>query len=195
MKKDKNIFGGGNANAVYTPMSETEQEFLSRLRDSQELILEVKGFGEMPVTNFIIGDHRLGIEFTITFQTKDNGIQVVPFLDLVLRTRSKVVLYTDRQAFNDINGNPMMVSTGLSVPMQWDIGINKIDPEVIKTVMPHVGLTTRRGNEKFTEEQHLTYRALRKGEAKAKQSTVEMVEQAVERVKKPVQPVDKKIVT
>ena len=34
---DKNIFGGGNPNSIYVPMSEVEQEAVSRLVESKDL--------------------------------------------------------------------------------------------------------------------------------------------------------------
>lgn len=193
---DRNTFGGKSTKGLYTPMSETEQEVLARLRDSQNLVLEVVGIGEIPLVpaNIIIGDHRLGIQFQITFSTPNNEVKTVPYLDLHLRSRSGITLFKERQAFRDINGNAMMVNTGLTVPMQWDIGINQIDPKVVKALMPSaVGLTSRRGNERLSSEQQATLRQVREMERVARQSTVENVEQSIKRAQAPVTPAPKKM--
>lgn len=189
MSRDRNLFGGKNPRAQYTPMSETEQEALDRLRDRGDLVLKVKGIGEISLENVVIkiGDHRLSIgPFTITFQTEGNRITKVPFLDLELWTRSGILLFRDRQAFKGVDGNPMLVSTGLSVPMIWDIGINKIDPNVIRAILPSsTGLTTRRGNEKLSADQQQVLRVVRAGEAVARASTKELVEDSVRKLEKP----------
>lgn len=193
---DKNILGGKNTRSVYTPMSETEQEALDRLRASQDLVLEVDGIGEIPLeqANIIIGDHRLGIRFQITFRTKDNQIQTVPYLDLLLRTRQGITLFKERQPFRDINGNAMMVNTGMTIPMQWDIGINQIDEKVVKAIMPGAtGLTSRRGNERLTGVQQKTLREVRKMEHRAREATKKGVQESVQRAQAPVKPDSKKM--
>lgn len=198
MSRDKNLFGGKNPRGMYTPMTETEQEALDRLRDRGDLVMKVKGIGEIPLENVAvqIGDHRLSIgPFHITFQTEGNRIVKMPFLDLELWTRAGILLYRDRQAFKGVDGNPMMVSTGLTVPMIWDIGINKIDPNVVKAILPAVqGLTTRRGNERLSPEQQQVLRVVRAGEAAARASTKELVEDAVSKVDNPTERGRKKIV-
>lgn len=193
---DKNILGGKNTRSVYTPMSETEQEALDRLRTSQDLVLEVSGIGEIPLeqTNIIIGDHRLGIRFQITFQTQGNKVQTVPYLDLHLRTRQGITLFKERQPFRDIHGNAMMVSTGMTIPMQWDIGINQIDEKVVKAIMPSaVGLTSRRGNERLTTVQQKTLREVRKMEQRARDATKKGVQESIQRAQAPVKPDAKKM--
>lgn len=197
VSQNQNLFGGKNARGNYTPMTETEQEALDRLRDRGELVLEVKGIGQIPLDDVTIriGDHRLSIgPFQITFQTERNNIVKVPFLDLLLRTQTGVLLYQDRQPFKDTNGNPMMVSTGLTVPMVWDIGINKIDPHVVKAILPSSsGLTTRRGNERLTPEQQQALMHLRAGEAKARASTEALVQDAVRKMDEPSVPTPKRV--
>lgn len=196
---DRNLFGGKNALGVYTPMSDIEQEALDRLKSSGELVVEVVGIGAIPVDQAAevkIGDHRLSIGFYITFKTPNNRVVTKPYLDLVLRTRSGIILFRDRQAFKDIHGNPMMISTGLTIPMIWDIGINKIDPKAVKAIMPTVrGLTTRRGNERLSADQQAVLRKLRAQEAVARRSTKELVNDAVSKVKKPRVVEKKKIVS
>lgn len=188
------MFGGGNARSLYTPMSETEQEALSRLVETGDLVLEVKGFGVIPLQQVIVGDHRLGIRFQIQFQTKNNAVVKVSHLNLELRTRSGIKLFAEQQAFTGADGNPMLVSTGLVVPMQWDIGINQIDPKVVKAILPSViGLTTRRGNERMTDEQRKTLAKLREDEKRARASTKQMVDDAARKVDSPTVTTPKKI--
>ena len=74
----------------------------------------------------------------------------------------------------------MLVSTGLSVPMQWDIGINQIDPKVIKSLVSSiVGLTSRRGNERLDDAQKVTLHRIRREEAKIRRSTDETIQKAI----------------
>ena len=46
---DENEFGGRNPNFVYTPMTEVEQEVVSRLVESGELVVILHGWGFMEV--------------------------------------------------------------------------------------------------------------------------------------------------
>ncbi len=182
---EKNLFGGKNVKSLYTPMSESEQEALSRIAEKGEFVVEVLGIGKAKIGKVIVGDHNLRLPLTITFIVAGGKVKAVPFLDLRLTTTTGIFLYDARLPFNNTNGQPLMVSTGLTIPMNWIIGINIIDPEIVKAVLPkHLGLTTRRGNEKLTENQKTALLEIRKGEIAAKRTTAHIVGESIRKASK-----------
>ena len=86
----KNLFGGKNAQSLYTPMSESEQEALSRIAEKGEFVVEVKGIGKAKIGKVIIGDHNLRLPLTITFIVAGGKVKAVPFLDLRLTTTTGI---------------------------------------------------------------------------------------------------------
>ena len=180
-----NMFGGKNEKSLYTPMSESEQEALARIAEKGEFVVEVKGIGKVKIGEVIVGDHNLRLPLTISFIVPNGKTKVIPFLDLKLTTTSGIFLYADRLAFNNISGQPMQVFTGLTVPMYWTIGINQIDPEIVKAVLPkHLGLTSRRGNEKLTTDQRTVLTSLREGEKIAKRTSQKIVNESVKKARR-----------
>ena len=161
-----NIFGGGNKNSLYTPMTDDEREVLQRLVDSDDLEVVIKDWGVVNKFKSIkFGDLRLQLIFTVFFSSPSIYIPVKHF-DLVLRTRSGMVLYEDRQP---IEGEPLMVGAGVEVGLCWDIAIRNMDPKLVKTIKPGaLGLTTREGNRKLNEKEATILSELRKGEEKIK---------------------------
>jgi len=139
---DKNDFGGGNKVSNYIPITEIEQEFISRLVEAQDLVVIVHGWGLVvhPIVTF--GDKNLHAHFKLSFDQPENPKQVY-FFDLELKTLSGIPLF--RQKMSTVYGNsPLMVGQGLEFEMVWDIAINHIDPKLIKMLMPSVtGFTTR----------------------------------------------------
>lgn len=136
-----NIFGG-KGKGLYVPMSEIEQEFISRLVESNELHVLIHDWGHVdnPVVSF--GDKNLHVAFKMFFD-RPNFPMAVHFFDLELKTRSGISLF--RQKMNtEYGGNPLMVMQGLELDLVWDIAIKNIDPNLIKQLMPSTtGLTSR----------------------------------------------------
>ena len=194
MSKDKNIFGGLNGNFLYTPMSEVEQELISRLVEKQELDVIIHGWGVLlgPPTTF--GDSRLSILVTMNLNAPETPIPV-SFLDLELRTRSGVFLFREQQP-TIFNGEPIFLGKGMELQFQWDIAIRRIDPATVKKLMPStIGLTSRftdkdtgdmsmTGNQKLTAKQKRALEILIGQEKKIRDASQKSVEMAVARARK-----------
>jgi hypothetical protein len=167
MPKDKNIFGGGNPLSLYTPMTEIEQEVLDRLRESEDLEVIVKGWGEIESPKIRFGDLRLSIPINITFNAPTVHVPVYYF-DLILKMRGEEgpILFQKREdAVYD--GKPLMVGAGTNLQMTWDIAIQQIDPKFVKMIVPGArGLTTREGNRKLDSSKKNILNNLRKEEEK-----------------------------
>jgi hypothetical protein len=180
---EKNIFGGGNANSVYRPMSETEQDVIDRLIERDDLRVEVLGWGYVPHPKVKHGDARVQISWNMTFSAPDEPRDVWYF-DLELRTQAGVLVFKERQP-TIVMGEPLQVQSGLSIDMVWDITVAQMDPNFVKTVLPLVtGLTTRRGNERFTEEQSRVANLLAQNEQALKLVDPAKVRSVMAKVKK-----------
>ena len=182
---DTNIFGGKNARNLYTPMSEVEQEAVSRLVESGELQVVIVGWGFVQKPRITFGDLRLSVAFRLTFDRPELPIPV-HYLDLELRTGSGVLLFKDRQP-TTYGGNPVQVAQGVFFDLVWDIAVKSIDPALVKSVLPGVtGLTSRLqdkdtgefttvGNMRLSSTERTILRNLRAGEALVKANTAERI--------------------
>lgn len=177
----KNLFGGGNRKSLYTPMSEIEQEFVSRLIAAGDLEVHVVGWGVVYKPRITFGDLRLTLAFRLQFDRPEAPMPL-HFLDLELRTGSGILLFKERQP-TTYGGNPVSVASGVYFDLIWDIGIKSIDPELIKSMMPGVtGLTSRLqdkdtgeftqlGNMKLDVNAQKVLQQLRRNEASLKNLT------------------------
>lgn len=180
---DRNIFGGGNAANLYTPMSELEQEVLVRLVESGDLQVIIVGWGYVSKPRITFGDLRLSLGFRLTFDRPEVPVNLW-YLDMELRTGSGRLLYKERQP-TTYGGKPIQAGAGVYFDLVWDIAIKSMDPALVREVLPGAtGLTSRLqdrdtrdftlwGNMKLntTEKQALV--TLRQGEASLKQLTAE----------------------
>jgi len=176
-----NTFGGGNANSLYTPMSELEQEVVSRLVESGDLQVFVVGWGVVSKVKATFGDLRVSIPLVLHFDRPETPM-AVPYFDLELRTASGILLFRDRQP-TIYGGSPVMIMAGMSITMVWDIAIKAMDPNLVKLILPGaIGLTSRLqdrdtgelslvGNMKLSHEELKLLRTLRAGEQAAKENT------------------------
>jgi len=151
---DENEFGGRNPNFVYTPMTEVEQEVVSRLVESGELVVILHGWGFMENLAIVFGDARISIPIKLTFHAPETPI-AVPFFDLELRTRSGITLFREKQS-TMTGGQPLQVCEGVTVEMIWDIGIRKLDPGLVKLIKPGATGLTSRLIDKDTGDETLT---------------------------------------
>jgi hypothetical protein len=178
MSDDKNVFGGANATSLYIPISEIEQEFISRLIESNEMLVMVHGWRIIPQPLVTFGDKNLHIAFKLPFDKPENPTKLY-YLDLELKTLSGISLY--RQKMSTLyNHEPLMVGVGVELDMVWDIALKSIDPKLIKSLMPSItGLTSRlqdkdslemtlSGNMKLNKDQLEKARLLEEGERKMK---------------------------
>ena len=173
----KNAFGGGNPNSLYVPMAEDEQEVIQRLVDSQTLEVVIHQPWNLTVKPYWVGvgDKRVAVKFGVTF----TGVaQPTPVrsLDLELRAMGKVTLL--RKPYPTIlpDKTPLIVAEGAYLELQWDIGIDHIDPALVKSIKPGaIGLTSRRldpvtgektllGNMRFQDDRQKLLHQLDKGE-------------------------------
>lgn len=191
-KKGKNRFGG-IAKSNYTPMSEIEQEALSRLVEAKDMVVHILGWGRVDNPRVIYGDLRLGLQWRMDFM-KPAAPTPVHWFDLELRTRSGVLLFKERQS-TMYAGRPMQVAAGLYMDMVWDIAIVAMDPKIVKMIMPGaVGLTSRFqdrdtheitlfGNSRMNSEDRAELIKLRQAEARNRADTAKTVQKAVEKAK------------
>jgi hypothetical protein len=186
--KGKNVFGGGNEQSVYVPISELEQEALSRIVEDHKLEVRLKNWGTIdPVVTF--GDLRVSLFLDITFQGPDVPVPV-HFLDLELWTKTGIKLFgPDRQPLI-YGGKPLLLGTGIQLQMFWDIALHHMSPELVKQIVPSAhGLTSRvldkttgkatlMGNMRLTEDKQKLLAFLRAQEAQQRQLSESMASKA-----------------
>lgn len=126
----------------YTPMSEDEQEVISRLVAAKDLRVVLNGWGFVDDPKIVFGDLRLGVSFRMHFDRPEVPMNVTYF-DLELRTRTGLLLFKERQSCM-YAGKPLQVAAGVYLDMVWDIAIRAMDPKLVKMLKPGAtGLTSR----------------------------------------------------
>lgn len=187
----KNLFGGKNPLGLYVPMSEDEQEVVQRLVEAEDLVLIIHGWGTLDRPRFLVGDHRIGVQFRITFNRPAVPMDVW-FFDLELRTRTGISLVKERLPLV-YNGKPVQVCAGMYLDLQWDIAIHSMDPRLVKLLKPGaIGLTSRRqdkdtgmmtaqGNMKLDGHQKRVLAALEEAQAAARAEDTKKVIEATQK--------------
>jgi len=172
---DKNTFGGGNANSLYVPMSDVEQEVLARLVEGHDLHVVIVGWGVVHRPKITFGDLRVTVPIQITFDRPAIPILVNEFT-LELRTGEGLLLFRETQSAM-YGGQPLAVGAGTALSMIWDIAIQSMDPKLVRAIKPGAtGLTSRlqdkdtgqmttTGNMKLSRKQRRILEGLRRGEA------------------------------
>ena len=190
MGRDKNRFGGISG-SNYTPMTEIEQEAISRLVEAKDMVVHIKGWGRVDNPRIIYGDLRLGIAWRMNF-SKPAAPTPVHWFDLELRTRSGILLYSEKQS-TMYAGKPISVAAGMFMDMVWDIAVMAMDPKIVKMVMPGaIGFTSRFqdkdtgdltlfGNTKMSSEDRNALVDLRKREAESRADTKRLADKAVKK--------------
>jgi hypothetical protein len=146
----KNYFGGGRKNSLYVPLSEVEQEAISRLIASDDLRVVVHGWGFVDSPVIQHGDARVQVRFKLVFNAPALPMKV-HYFDLELQTKSGLRLYAARQS-TTYQGNPIEVAAGVELDLVWDIMVKALDPSLVKSLVPGAtGLTSRR-QDKDTRE-------------------------------------------
>lgn len=175
---DQNAFGGGNPNSLYVPMTEVEQELVSRLVETGDLRVIIHGWGHFDNPQVIIGDARIGIPLSVTFSAPDVPLPVTSLV-LELCTQSGVTLFKKEEVIAT-KENPVLIGSGITLEMQWDIMVHHMSPELVKRLMPSaIGLTSRRldrvtgevtltGNMKVSDDQKRLLQILQAGEQSVK---------------------------
>jgi len=143
--QDRNPFGGLNPHGGYVPMSEDEQEVISRLVEADDLEVHIRGWAILHKPKILFGDKRISVQFTLDFNepAKPNPPIPIFYIDMELRTRAGLILFTERYVTVWEN-KPMMAFQGAYYELAWDIAINRIDPAIVKMIKPGAtGLTSR----------------------------------------------------
>lgn len=139
---DKNLFGGANPHGLYVPMTETEQEVLDRLIQSQDLEIEIKGWGVVHNPWAKFGDHRIGLQWTLMFNKPAVPIY---YFDLELRVASSQLFLLQKRYPTALNGQPELIGAGREIQFNWDIAIDHMSSELVKAIVPGaIGITSRR---------------------------------------------------
>lgn len=184
---DKNIFGGGNPNSLYFPMSETEQEALDRIFERDDLVIHVKAIGPLGYSAGVVehprithGDARVQVPLEIVFSSPETEIPIYT-IELALQMADGHLLF--KKEYSALyQGHPMDVKRGTFFEMVWDFTIQEINPELVKAVKPGaIGLTTRVGNTHFDPKTEQVFHQLRTQEASARKDTQQQVDQAHKR--------------
>lgn len=180
-----NMFGGGNAKSLYTPMSDVEQEVVHRLVSANDLRVVIVGWGHVDRPRVTFGDLRLSVAFRLTFDRPEVPIPLY-YLDLELRTGSGRLLFKDRQP-TTYGGNPVQAGQGVFFDLIWDIAVKSIDPALVRDIVPGaIGLTSRlqdkdtgmmtlTGNMRLSAKERAVLKRLRQGEALAKLNTADRI--------------------
>lgn len=142
---DKNIFGGANPNGVYVPLTEIEREVMDRLVQSQDIEVEIKGWGVIHNPWIRFGDHRVGVEWELVFNKPETPIPVYYF-DLELRVASTKMVLLRKRYPTTLDGKPKLIGAGQGGTLfKWDIAIDHMSPALVKAIVPGaIGLTSRR---------------------------------------------------
>lgn len=141
---DTNRFGGKNPNGLYVPLSEDEQEVISRLVDANDMEVVVHGWGMVCKPKVGFGDLRVSIVFRVAFEGPEIPVPV-RFLDLELRTVTGISLMRKQYPTIRPDGTPVEVGQGVYLDMAWDIAIDHMSPALVKALKPGaLGMTTRR---------------------------------------------------
>ena len=176
---DKNMFGGGNPDSLYVPMSDDEYEVLHLLVESQTLRVLIHPWNIVCTPSKVIfGDKRIAVNFEVQFNSPEIPIPVKSF-DLELQGLGTCLLRKPYPTFQG-DGSPLLVGGGLSLSLQWDIAIDHMNPKLVKALRPAaLGLTSRRidkdtgertliGNMKLDGLQKKTLTILEGGEKKVR---------------------------
>ena len=127
----------GSPRFEYIPLSETEQDAISRMVEDQDLMVEVEGWGYHPNPEITYGDKRIQIQFPIEFD-RPEGIEVpVSYFDLKLKRRDGEVLVESRESTYYKN-EPLRVTSGVIIDLKWDLMIDEIPKDIRDTVLPKV---------------------------------------------------------
>jgi len=185
MSQDTNPFGGGNPRSLYVPLSEDEQEVISRIVESRDLHVHIVGWGVVHNPRATYGDLRVRIPIQITFDRPAAPV-LVNELMLELRMGDGTLLFSKPYALDQ----PMAIGTGTTLAMVWDIAIQHMDPDLVRRLKPGAtGLTSRlqdrdtkdvtiRGNMQLDPKQREQIVRLRKGEAATRAHDAEKLAKA-----------------
>ncbi len=137
-----NLFGGKNSHGLYVPLTALELEALTRLREQEDLRVNVVGWGFVERPTVRIGDASITLEFNVAFTAPEVAVPV-SYLDFELVGAGRV-LYRARESVVYGDG-PLWIKAGVALTLQWSIQIKALDPKLVKEILPGAtGLTSLR---------------------------------------------------
>lgn len=187
MKKngDGNIFGGKNPFGLYVPLTTDEQEVLSRLAE-EGVVLIVHGWARLEKPRFVFGDLRVAVgPFRLSFNSPEAPTPL-HYFDLELQRANGQTIVRERMALPP----GTQVCRGVEFDLQWDIAIDHMDPEFVRSVKPGAfGLTslrqdrdtrerTEQGNMKLDAIQQKVLHTIDEDAAKVRQMDAEKLAKA-----------------
>jgi len=195
---ERNPFGGKNPHGMYVPLTDTELEALARLADAGEFKVVVRNWGEItgfrrgryvpelwhanPAPLVVFGDKRLSFYFRMSLTAP-----VVPqpnwYFDMEVWALGRK-LFSQRMP-TEHGGNPIQVAAGVDLDLALDIALDKIDPTVVKEIMPKaIGLTTRHGNMRLDLHHRRLLERTQAGERKVREVSAAEAAEATAKKKK-----------
>lgn len=152
-------------NVNYTPLTDDEQDVLSRLVDEKKAVyVEVQALhrnsdgdasvvssGFHPEPRITWGDKRIQVRFPFEF-TEPGFFVRVHAIHLKLKMRDGTVLTEDVLPAQGPDGNPVRVMEGTQLDLVWDVMLKGISSDLRKRLRPGLkGKTIMRGGEKVDE--------------------------------------------
>lgn len=197
MDEKRNPFGGKNPHGMYVPLTDDEMEVLFRLADAGEYKLVVKDWGV--ITGFkvghypgsecyqgeplvTIGDKRISFTFRMNYTAP-----VLPtpnwYFDMELWALGH--LLSRHRMPTESYGKPIQIVAGAFNDFALDIGIDHIDPAIVKEVKgKQIGLTTRHGNMHLDLEKQRLLAQTQAGEKAIREMSAAEARNATEKMKK-----------
>jgi len=183
MTQETNPLGGKNPNSLYVPITETEQEVLERLVSSDSLEVHVLEWGVANKPEITFGDLRVSIKFRINFDKPDFFVPL-RYFDLELRTRSGQLVFGPRRYPTASVDDVLLVRSGMFLDYVWDIAIQEMSPDFVKSVKPGAGgLTTRRGNLKLTDKEQALFDLSEQGAQRVRQHNAKEAQEVTDKDK------------
>ena len=190
-QQNRNPFGGKNPHGMYVPLTDTELEVLERLADAQEFKVVVKDWGFItgfqrgryneqwhmnPTPLVVFGDKRISFYFRMNFNAP-----IVPqpnwYFDMEVWALGHR-LFSQRLP-TEHAGKPIQVAAGMFLDMALDVALDRIDPKIVKEVMPKAwGLTTKHGNMKLDSYHKKLLAKTQAGEKKIREITKQEAQRA-----------------
>jgi hypothetical protein len=197
-ENNRNPFGGKNPHGMYVPLTDTELEALARLAEAGEFKVVVKNWGEIigfrrgryvpeiwhanPIPLVVFGDKRISFYFRMSLNAP-----AVPqpnwYFDMEVWALGHK-LFSQRMP-TEHAGKPIQVAAGVDLDLALDLALDKIDPAIVKQIMPKaIGLTTRHGNMRLDLHQQRLLAKTQQGERLVREVSASEARAATEKEKK-----------
>lgn len=138
-----NALGGKSASGLYVPMSEDEVEASYRAAE-RGIVVVVDGWGTFPAEGFHVGEHRVGVEFSLTCPPGSLVGRIAADLPIRVQTTDGIVLFTCTTSAGH-GGRPVCLQPNQVLGLNLEIEVHHCDPDVVRQLKSSAtGLTSRR---------------------------------------------------